>query len=62
VAQGYTIQNRETGHFFGGFVDGAVRWVKFACDAWQADTRVARAQADLLIVNGVPAQRKVVAL
>lgn len=58
----HTILNSETGEFFGGFADGAVRWVKFACDAWQADMRAARAQADLLIVNGAPAQRKVVAL
>lgn len=58
----HTIQNAETGEFFGGFADGAVRWVKFACDAWQADIRAARAQAALLICNGIPAQRKVIAL
>lgn len=58
----HTIKNAETGEFFGGFVDGSARWVKFACDAWQADIRAARAQAALLIVNGVPAQRKVIAL
>jgi hypothetical protein len=58
----YTIQNKETGEFFGGFVGSAVRWVKFACDAWQADIVRARAQSALLICNGVPVQREVIAL
>jgi hypothetical protein len=62
VATDFTIKNAETGEFFGGFADGVVRWVKFACDAWQADMARASAQADLLICNGIPAQRKVVAL
>jgi hypothetical protein len=58
----FTIQNKETGEFFGGFVGSAVRWVRFACDAWRADFSRASAQADLLICNGIPAQRKVIAL
>jgi hypothetical protein len=58
-----TIKNRETGEFFGGFrADDSVRWVKFACDAWQADRLMAQAQAACLICNGHPAQRKVIAL
>lgn len=57
-----TILNKATGEYFGGFADGAVRWVKFACDAWSADMVTARAQASLLIANGIPAQRKVIAL
>lgn len=57
-----SILNKATGEYFGGFADGAVRWVKFACDAWQGDTLSARAQAALLIANGIPAQRKVIAL
>jgi hypothetical protein len=62
MAQRFTIQNKTTGEFFGGFADGAVRWVKFACDAWSADLVRATGQADLLICNGIPAQRKVIAL
>jgi hypothetical protein len=58
----HIIKNAETGFFFGGFGDGAVRWVKYASDAWQADRLFAEAQAALLICNGFPAQRKVIAL
>ena len=58
----YTITNKTTGDFFGGFADGAVRWVKYASDAWSAGKFVAEAQASLLICNGAPAQRKVIAL
>ena len=58
----YTIQHKETGDFFGGFVDGAARWVHYASDAWQSDRLMANAQAALLICHGIPAQRKVIAL
>jgi hypothetical protein len=62
AAMTYAVQHKTTRDFFAGFADGGIRWVKFAADAWRADVVSARAQAALLICNGVPAQRQVVAL
>ncbi len=58
----YGIKNKENELFFGGFnADHSVKWVEKEI-AYVMDHLTAKAQAALLICNGEPAQRKMVAV